>query len=111
VPSLDVACQPEQREAVVLVHASGDAASLPVKVDGVVVGQTDSLGFAHVHVRATPASSFEVALDTTANEKLLPANPTQTFRLESRDEVFVFDTAFETSKARKSKRGGIKRKR
>ena len=95
----------------VLVHASGDALSLPVKVDGVVVGQTDSLGFAHVHVRATPASSFEVALDTSENQKLVPANPAQIFRLESRDEVFVFDTAFETSKARKSKRGALKRKR
>jgi hypothetical protein len=106
---LDLVCQPMQHEAVVLVHTAGEALSLPVKVDGVLVGQTDALGFAHVHVRATPESQFEVSLDTSADARLAPANPAQSFRVASSDEVFVFEPAFQPTKARKGKRGAAKR--
>ncbi len=108
-PSLSLNCRTEQREAVILVHAGGAAPSLPVKVDGVVVGQTDTLGFAHLHVRTNPESTFEVSLDTSANEALVPANPSREFRLERSDEIFVFDAAFE--QPRKQRRGaGAKRR-
>jgi hypothetical protein len=93
--TLELLCQLELREAVVLVRAAGGATRLPVKVDGVTVGQTDALGFAHVHVRAAPDSEFEVSLDTSANERLSPANPTQRYRLRRSDELFVLDTHFE----------------
>jgi hypothetical protein len=96
--ALELLCQLELRDAVVLVHAVGDAIQLPVKVDGVTVGQTDALGFAHVHVRAAPDSEFEVSLDTSANERLSPANPTQRYRLRRSDELFVLDTRFEEPK-------------
>jgi len=104
---LAMSCQTEQHDAVVIVHATTPA-SLPVLVDGVPVGQTDALGFAHVHVRAGSDSAFEVSLDTSANAKLQPANPSRRFQLEAHDEVFVFDTTFEA--ARPSKKARAKRR-
>lgn len=108
--TLGLTCELQLREAVVLVHAAGGATSmaLPVKVDGVRVGQTDALGFAHVHVRAAPNSEFEVSLDTSANERLSPVNPAQRFRLERHDELFVLDATFREAKARN--RRGAKRR-
>lgn len=97
-------CQTQQHDAVVVVHA-GTSASLPVLVDGVPVAQTDALGFAHVHVRAAPDAAFEVSLDTSANAKLLPANPSRRFQIEGDDEVFVFDTAFDAPRPVKQRRG------
>jgi hypothetical protein len=108
-PALSLNCRTEQREAVVLVHAGGAVPSLPVKVDGVVVGRTDSLGFAHLHVRTNPESTFEVTLDTSGNDGLLPANPTRQFRLERSDEIFVFDAALEQP-PRNKRRSGAKRR-
>lgn len=87
-------CQPTKRDAVVLVHVSGAAASLPVKIDGAVVGQTDALGFGHFYLRSDPGARFEVAVDTTSQPKLMPQNPQQIFQVETRDEVFVFDRDF-----------------
>ena len=89
-----LACQPTKREAVVLVHVSGATASLPVKIDGAVVGQTDGLGFGHFYLRPDPGTRFEVALDTSANDKLMPQNPQQLFQVETHDDVFVFDREF-----------------
>jgi hypothetical protein len=102
--ALELMCELELRDAVVLVHAAGGASRLPVKVDGAVVGQTDALGFAHVHVRAAPDSEFEVSLDTSANGRLLPVNPARRFRLLHSDELFVLDTTFEVPKASARKR-------
>ena len=104
---LAMSCQAEQHDAVVIVHAATPA-SLPVLVDGVPVGQTDALGFAHVHVRAASDSAFEVSLDTSSNAKLQPGNPSRRFQLEGHDEVFVFDAAFEA--ARPSKKARAKRR-
>ncbi|HEU4580674.1 MAG TPA: hypothetical protein VFS67_20595 [Polyangiaceae bacterium] len=87
-------CQPTKRDAVVLVHVSGATASLPVKIDGTPVGQTDGLGFAHFYLRPDPGSRFEVAIDTSSNEKLMPQNPQQVFQVDTHDEVFVFDREF-----------------
>jgi hypothetical protein len=109
--NVDLVCQTQQREAVVVVHTAGEPLSLPIKVDGVVVGQTDALGFGHVHVRATPDSSFEISLDTSSDGRLAPTNPAQSFRLATSDEVFVFEPGFRLSKARKAKRGAAARPR
>ena len=87
-------CQPTKRDAVVLVHVSGAAASLPVKIDGAPVGQTDGLGFAHFYLRPDPGTRFEVAIDTSSNEKLMPQNPQQVFQVDTHDDVFVFDREF-----------------
>jgi hypothetical protein len=89
-----LSCQPTKRDAVVLVHASGAVASLPVKIDGATVGQTDSLGFGHFYLRSDPGARFEVSIDTSSQPKLMPQNPQQVFQVETRDEVFVFDRDF-----------------
>ncbi len=101
----DLNCQPSKRDAVVLVHVGGQAASLPVAIDGAVVGQTDSLGFAHLHLRSDPGSRFEVSLDTSSNDKLMPQNPKQLFQIEQKDEVFVFDKSFKLPKPKAKRRG------
>lgn len=103
-PALELACHADVRTAVVLVRAAGATPSLPVKVDGVVVGQTDSLGFAHLHIQARPATTFEVSLDTSANGALSPADPAQRFRIGAADDLYVFDTAFDTPRPRRKAR-------
>jgi len=102
----DLNCQTSKRDAVVLVHVGGQAASLPVAIDGAVVGQTDSLGFAHLHLRSDPGSRFEVSLDTSSNDKLMPQNPKQVYQIEQKDEVFVFDKSFKLPPKPKAKRRG-----
>jgi hypothetical protein len=102
--TMDMGCQPTKRDAVVLVHAGGAATSLPIKIDGAVVGQTDALGFAHLHLRSDPGSNFEVSLDTSSNEKLMPQNPKQSFAVAGRDEVFVFEKSFKLPPAPKKPR-------
>jgi hypothetical protein len=99
-----LACQPVKRDAVVLVHASGDVAELPVKIDGQVVGKTDGLGFAHFHLRSDPGSRFEVAIDTSSNEAIMPKNPMQAFQVDERDELFVFEKSFKLPPKPKPKR-------
>jgi len=110
-PALRLACPAVAHDAVVLVHASGGASSLPVKLDGAVVGHTDSLGFAHVHVRAGAPTAFDVSLDTSANPALSPANPAQHFRIEGGDELFVFDTAFTSAVAAPKARRALGKRR
>lgn len=98
-----VACDPIKHEAVILVRATGDVTGLPVRIDGQVVGRTDELGFAHFHFRSRPGSRFEVTLDTSSHEELLPENPKQAFQVEQ-DELFVFDQHFEMPKRRRGRR-------
>jgi hypothetical protein len=90
------------------VHASGAVTSLPVKIDGAVVGQTDELGFGHFHVRTDPGSRFEVAIDTSSNEKLMPQNPKQVFQLGKRDDLFVVDQHFRLPPKAKAPRKHVK---
>jgi hypothetical protein len=104
----DLGCQPTKRDAVVVVHASGAATSLPVKIDGALVGQTDALGFGHFHVRTDPGSRFEVALDTSANDKLMPQNPKQVFQLGKKDDLFVVDQHFRLPPKAKAPRKHVK---
>jgi hypothetical protein len=103
-------CQPTKRDAVVLVHVSGAAASLPVKIDGAAVGQTDGLGFAHFYLRPDPGTRFEVAIDTSSNEKLMPQNPQQVFQVDTHDDVFVFDREFKLPPKQKAVRKRAKAK-
>lgn len=111
-PALRLACPALAHDAVVLVHASGAASSLPVELDGAVVGHTDSLGFAHVHVRAGDQAAFDVSLDTSADPALSPAHPTQHFLIERSDELFVFDTTFTAARsAPKARRASGKPRR
>ncbi|MEY4551110.1 MAG: hypothetical protein RL685_7305, partial [Pseudomonadota bacterium] len=95
-----LSCQPTKRDAIVLVHASGAVASLPVKIDGATIGRTDSLGFGHFYLRSDPGARFEVSIDTSSQPKLMPQNPQQMFQVDTRDEVFVFDRDFKLPTAK-----------
>lgn len=110
-PMMQLSCRAEPHDAVVLVHAGALGTSLPVRVDGVPVGQTDALGFAHVHVRAGANAGFEVSLDTSSNEKLVPQNPAREFRLGEADEMFVFDTAVDEPKSASRRRRKVQPRR
>jgi hypothetical protein len=88
------ACAPEHRDAVVIVRAA-DRVGLPVELDGREVGRTDANGVAHVHVRMAPQTSFQLRIATASNERLRPQNPSRSFTVPDRDEVFVFDQPFE----------------
>jgi len=103
-------CEPTKRDAVVLVHVGGATASLPVKIDGAVVGETDGLGFGHFYLRPDPGARFEVALDTSSNDKLMPQNPQQVFQVETHDDVFVFDREFKLPPKPKPRRKHAKPK-
>jgi hypothetical protein len=89
-------CPPEHREAVVIVRTH-DQGGLPVFVDGREVARTDESGIAHIHMpELAPQTSFQVRIATAAiNERLRPSEPTQSFTVPDRDEVFVFDQQFE----------------
>lgn len=86
-------CPPEYRDAVVVVRTHGQP-DLPVYVDGQEVTRTDASGAAHVHRRMTPQASFQVKIATASNTLLRPQDPSQTFTIPDRDEVFVFDQPF-----------------
>lgn len=81
--------------ALVVRTTSPTPISLPVEVDGERVGQTDSLGFAHVHLRAAAESELQVTLNTSAYPELRPKNPVRTFHLSQHDEILLFDQALE----------------
>ena len=87
-------CAPEHRDAVVIVRAT-DRPGLPVELDGREVGRTDANGVAHVHVRMSPQTSFQLRIATASNARLRPQNPSRSFTVPDRDEVFVFDQSFE----------------
>jgi len=89
-------CPPEHREAVVIVRTH-DQTGLPIYVDGREVARTDDSGAAHIHMpQLAPQTSFQVRIATAAiNDRLRPSEPTQTYTIPDRDEVFVFDQRFE----------------
>ena len=83
-----VECRPASRRAVVLVRSGP---SLPVILRGRQVSQTDANGLAHVVLASAPFSSFDLSIDTSANPRLRPRNPSTTFSLADADQVFVYD--------------------
>ncbi len=87
-------CPPERRDAVVVVRTH-DQGGMPVLLDGREVTRTDESGAAHLHVAMLPGTSFQVRLDTEANNRLRPRNPSLTYTLPDHDEVFVLDQHFE----------------
>lgn len=88
-----VHCLPSDRYAAVVVRTGGRV-DIPVKIQGEEVTRTDSGGVAHLLLRLAPETSFRVALDTSANPRLTPANPAETFTLNDADDIFIFDQQF-----------------
>ncbi|MEK6609282.1 MAG: hypothetical protein AABZ30_16625, partial [Myxococcota bacterium] len=94
---------PLERRYVVLVRTDGRS-GLPVRVFDRVLGETDASGVTQLLLRAPPGDEITVSLDTRAQPRLRPANPTRVFRLADRDDAFVFrqDFAEGAPRARRS---------
>ncbi len=87
---ITVQCRPSDRLAAVVVRAGG-LANIPVLMQGQPVALTDSSGVAHLMLKLPPNTSFTMALDTSANPRIVPASPSQPFVVPDADEVLVFD--------------------
>jgi hypothetical protein len=101
-----VSCPPSQRSAVVIVNAE-KGPDLPVLYLGKELARTGPTGIAHVLMTFAPGTRFDLTLDTsTSAEKLLPENPTKAFVVGERDDILVFNQAFniEKKKPRKIRR-------
>jgi hypothetical protein len=87
---INVPCRPAERFAAVVVRAGG-IANLPVLMQGQPVAVTDASGVAHLLLKLPPATSFTMSVDTSANPRIVPANPSQPFVVPDADDVLVFD--------------------
>jgi hypothetical protein len=88
-------CKPKTRTAAVLVRAPGWG-GLPIRLLGNVVGHTDDTGVAHLLLeKLSPATRFQLTLDTSRHPRLRPISPTQTFAIEDADRLFVFEQRLE----------------
>jgi len=99
-------CIPRTRQGVLVVRARG-AGVLPVVIDGKQVGLTNDQGVAHLPMELVPGSELRVTLDTTAQPRLIPTNPTQRFIAEDRDSILAFDATFRTQAPRKRRRRSV----
>jgi hypothetical protein len=96
-PELYVTCPPTTRTVVVAVRADSGP-KLPVLFLGREVARTDNSGAAHVMLRLKSDDAFDLVLGTDGNDRLRPQNPSASFIVKDRDEVFVFDQRFEVEK-------------
>lgn len=96
-PEYDVTCPPTTRTVVVAVRAD-NGANLPVMYLGREVARTDGAGAAHVMFKLKADESFNLVLGTDGNDRLRPQNPTASFIVRDRDDVFTFDQKFDLEK-------------
>lgn len=92
-PEYTASCPPNVRHVVVAVRADGGP-NLPILYLGKAVGKTDSAGAAHLLLAMRPGDQFELALDTSAIERLLPPNPSRVFVVKDADDMQEFDQKF-----------------
>ncbi len=90
-----IQCLPLERDAVVIVRASGTpyVAGMPVLLDGREVARTDEGGVAHIPFRQAPRTAFRIEL-VAANEYVQPRRPAHDFTLEDADTYLTFDQSF-----------------
>ena len=91
--SIDVACDQEVRDVVVVVDT--ERSGLAVAVDGRVVGRTNEAGFAHVLLRGPAGRRALVSIDTSELPGLVPSNPTRNYTLVE-DDVLHWHRPFES---------------
>jgi hypothetical protein len=96
-PEFDVACPPTTRTVVVAVRAE-NGPNLPVLYLGREVTKTDSAGTAHLLFKMKADESFNLVLGTADNERLRPQNPSASFVVRDKDDVYTFDQKFEVEK-------------
>ncbi|APR84414.1 Hypothetical protein A7982_09763 [Minicystis rosea] len=104
-PEYDISCPPTTRTVVVAVRAD-NGANLPVLYLGREVARTDAAGAAHVMFKLKSDESFNLVLGTEGQDRLRPQNPTASFVVRERDDVFTFDQKFELEKKRPTGGGG-----
>jgi hypothetical protein len=94
-PQYAIRCPPTLRTVVVAVRAD-EGPNLPVMYLGREVGRTDSAGAAHVLLQLKPDEQFDLMLSTAekGNELLQPQNPSSSFFVQGRDEVFTMTHKF-----------------
>ena len=97
-----IECLPVNRDAVVVIRATGmcelvpcPVANVPVLLDGREVAHTDESGIAHIAVSKTPNSSFRLELAAgSLNPLLVPAQATRDFMIPDQDVILPFDQSF-----------------
>jgi hypothetical protein len=106
-PEYAATCPPTVRTIVVAVRAD-NGPRLPVTYLGEEVARTDESGAAHVLLKLQPGARFDLTLSTDDKQHALlrPQNPTQSFAVRQRDDVFTFDQKFEQN----AKRPAVRRK-
>jgi len=97
-----IECRATER-LVALVVNTNKKADLPVLMDGREIARTNAEGVAHIALRVAPNSTFQVALDTSANEALRPKSPLGTFSVADSDSLVVFDQSFDEVVKRKKR--------
>jgi hypothetical protein len=93
-----IVCPPAERLAVVVVR-TGEP-DLPIRYLGREIERTDAAGFAQIMLPLEPPESFSLEIDSSANPKLRPRNPTATFALGDADQIFLFDQLFRERESR-----------
>jgi hypothetical protein len=108
---IPVQCVPRERIAAVVVRAP-EAPGVPVLLYGEEVARTDSSGVAHLEVQLPPHNRFALELDTREHPRLRPQNPTKSFRVPDREEIFLFEQPFAVApEPRPAKRQRRRRRR
>ncbi|MEO8799715.1 MAG: hypothetical protein ABI551_17610 [Polyangiaceae bacterium] len=92
-PEYTASCPPNVRHVVVAVRADGGP-NLPIIYLGKAVGKTDSAGAAHLLLAMRPGDQFELALDTSAIERLQPPSPHRVFVVKDADDMQEFEQKF-----------------
>jgi hypothetical protein len=104
-PRLQVAlvCRPSLRTLVVAVRAPAVAGAW-LRADGQPLGRVEADGTLHALLTRPPDSELRLSLDTSAFPRLLPQHPARDVRVADRDELIVFDQAFEQPPTRPVRR-------
>ncbi|GAB4199389.1 MAG: hypothetical protein OHK0013_09480 [Sandaracinaceae bacterium] len=92
-----IQCLPEQRDAVVIVRATGapQVVGIPVLLDGREVARTDEAGVAHIAVSKAPNSSFRLELAAASiSPYLQPQQPAHDFTVPDEDVFLQFEQTF-----------------
>lgn len=104
-----VNCPPVDRTLAVIVRTDRRV-GLPVQWQSVPITRTDDGAVAHVTFRARPNTTLALTLDTSGAPTLRPQNPTRQFVVPDRDDVMVWDQAFDEEIVRRP-RGHVVRNR
>ncbi|MEZ4220824.1 MAG: hypothetical protein R3B13_07815 [Polyangiaceae bacterium] len=95
-----VSCPRAMRRVVIAVRAT-NGPNLPVVYLGREVTNTDANGIAHVALSVPPNQGISLKLDTSANERLSPKSPTNSFDVKNEDALFVLNQDFKVERPRR----------